>query len=216
MNMEVSSNYSISYVSYPADKTPDEILTLRYSCYKNEGIIDSNSDNTFKDKYDLDNEAYNCCILNEGVPVSAIRISVLKGDKRHSPSYESFSDVLDPYLNDGKTIVDPTRFVVCEDAAKSIPDLHLLTLRFPLLALQYFNAEIGLGSVRRKHSGFYKRVLQGETICGERKYPGLNVELTLMLCRFSENRNDILSKYPIFQDIDNEGEKLFGKHCLSV
>ena len=212
--MDISSNCSISYASYPADETPDEILTLRYSCYNNEGIIDSNPENIFKDDYDLDREAYNCCILNEGVPVSAIRISVLKGDKRYSLSYESFSDVLDPYLDEGKTIVDPTRFVVCEDAAKFIPDLHLLTLRFPLLALQYFNAEIGLGSVRKKHSGFYKRVLQGETICSAREYPGLNVELILMVCNFADNKNSILSKYPIFQDNGNEGENLFGNQFL--
>ena len=190
MNRDVLEEHELCFVSHPAKKTPREILELRYRCYRRQKFIDANVEKIFTDKYDLDEKAFNCTVVYKNKPVSAIRISVLNRDNRLSPSYDAFADVLDSFLERGMTIVDPTRFVVCQDAANIIPNLHILTLRFPLLALQYYKAEIGLGAVRKEHRAFYKRALRGGSICDERDYPGLNVGLSLMMCRFEEEKKN--------------------------
>ncbi len=70
-----------------------------------------------------------------------------------SPSAEVFADLCIPRLDEGKIIIDPTRFVADPDKAKRFPELPYLTVRLGYMACGHFNADIGLAIVRAGASG---------------------------------------------------------------
>ena len=156
-----SERDNIAYISFRAIDTSPDVYSLRYYCYRREGIIPVNIHQTFRDRYDEDETAFNCAIKYRGQLHASIRISFLTKNHRQSPSYDAFPDVLDPYLDRGVSMVDPTRFVVSHQASR---DMHMLMLRVPLLAVCYSQSTIGLGAVRREHISFYRRVLGGVQI----------------------------------------------------
>ena len=79
-----------------------------------------------------------------------------------------FGDLLQPELDRGKVIVDPTRFVADPDKAKRFPELPYVTLRLAYVACAYFNADLGLAIVRAEHQAFYRRVFLHEDHCASR------------------------------------------------
>lgn len=104
------SNATYKFAS--CDESLDEIQRLRYSCYLGEGIIDENAECALRDIYDQEENTYNFSVYVGEKIVSAIRIHVVSRECPKSPSMSSFSDVLEPYLLQEKTLIDPTRFVV--------------------------------------------------------------------------------------------------------
>ena len=77
------------------------------------------------DRYDDEPNNFTFGVYYRGELYSSIRVSVLCGKWRRSPSSEMFSDMLHPELDRGKTIIDPTRFVADPDKAKIFPGTAL-------------------------------------------------------------------------------------------
>src|ERR1700712_4344225 len=104
----------LEHVDYRLAETPeekDEIYRLRYRAYLREGAILPSATERVHDHYD---DAPNTWIFGvhlHGELYSSIRISVLTPDWQTSPSAEMYNDVLRAELDNGRVIVDPTRFV---------------------------------------------------------------------------------------------------------
>lgn len=199
---------------YIADtkKIRDEIFTLRYECYMREGVIESNALKRFEDPYD---QLDNCWIFGVYLGdklVSSIRCHVISPQWNYGPALDVFPDIIGPMIYDeGLTIVDPTRFVVDAEAAKTYPELPFMTLRAACMTYDYHMADYCLATVRKEHAAFYRRVFKAELLCEPRPYPSLKTPICLLRTNVSRFRDELLRRYPIFESSLTERRMLFAQ-----
>ena len=120
----------------------------------------------------------------DGELYSSIRISVLTSRMADVASVEVFGDILHPRLDGARSssirpALSPIR------TRQGFPELPYVTLRLAMSPASYFNADIGLATVRAEHQAFYRRVFLHETIAEPRLYPGLVKPVGLMAARLS-------------------------------
>jgi hypothetical protein len=194
-------------VETPADK--DEIYRLRYRAYLREGAILPSESERITDRYD---EAPNTWVFGvhvHGELLSSIRVSVLTAQWRRSPSADMYSDILQPELERGKVIVDPTRFVADPDKTGKFPELPYVTVRLGWVACAHFNADLGLASVRPEHRGFYRKVFLQEPLAEPRLFPDLVKPVGLMAAKYPEIRERVFRRFPFMRSSAFERRMLF-------
>ena len=79
-----------------------------------DGTITANASGTFSDHYDDTDNVYLFGLYIDGELASSIRIHVATREHPYFPTLEVFPEYLQPQLDAGKVIVDPTRFVADE------------------------------------------------------------------------------------------------------
>jgi N-acyl-L-homoserine lactone synthetase len=193
-----------------AEEDREEIFRLRYDAYRREGAIESNFGHRFSDRFDEVENAFLFGLRLDGELVSSIRVHVATEQYPDSPTVATFPDILMPELAAGNVIVDPSRFVVDREASRDHPELPYVTARIAVVAMQYFNADIGAVAVRPQHRAFYRKVFAFTPIAPPREYHGLTVPLGLMTARQDEVRERVLSNYPFLRSTLAERAQLFG------
>jgi len=190
-----------------ADK--EAIYRLRYDAYLREGTIQPNPTLMISDRFDDMPNSWTFGVYFEGLLTSSIRISVGSADHPETPSMDVFPDLLKPELAQGRVFVDPTRFVADAARAKLFPELPYITVRLAYVACSYFNADLGLATVRSEHQAFYRRVFLHEPLTGPRHYPGLIKPICLMAVDFPAMREKVFARYPFLRSTYFERRKLF-------
>ncbi len=187
----------------------EEIYRLRYESYLNEGAIGENPSRMFNDDYD---DFDNCWIfgihLDEKL-VGSIRFHVITPEDRKGPAYDVFPDLVGPMLDDGLSLIDPTRFAADIEATKNYPEMPFLTLRVACMAYEYFGADYVLATVRKEHAAFYRRVFNAEFMCEPRPYPLLNSSICLLRANVRGVREKLARRYPIFESSLTERRMIF-------
>lgn len=209
------TSYPLDAVDYRLAETPadrERIYRLRYRAYLREGAIVANSDRRVTDAFDELPNSWIFGVYLDGELASSIRISVATPDHPTSPSVDVFPDILQPELASGKTIVDPTRFVADPSREKRYPELPYLTVRLGYVACAFFNADIGLATVRAEHQAFYRRVFLQRALCEPRLFPGLIKPVGLMAADYLAVRERIFERYPYFRSSFFERRKLFERN----
>lgn len=186
------------------------IYKLRYDAYLNEGAINENASGILTDHYDVMENCWNFGIYIDGVLASALRCHLISPEYPMGPAYDFFPDIVRPMLDEGKSLVDPTRFVADRDASHNYPEIPYMTLRAACMTYDHFDADYCLASVRKEHRAFYRRVFRAEILCEPRPYPPLTVQLGLMRTNVSSFRENLLRRYPIFESSYTERRLMFG------
>jgi hypothetical protein len=202
---------AVDYRLAEISEEKEAIYRLRYDAYLREGAIAPNSSHRFADPID---EQENCWIFGvyiDGALASAIRLSVTIPTCIDLPALHVFSDLLTPKIEAGELIVDPTRFVADRTSSRLHPELPYITLRLPWMAMEYFQADIMLATVRTEHQAFYKRLWGSQLICPARPYPGLDKPISLMTCDYQDVREKVLRRLPFFRSSSLERRKLFDR-----
>ena len=202
----------LEFVDYRLAETPeerDEIYRLRYRAYLREGAILPSESKRVTDRYDDEPNNFTFGIYYRNELYSSIRISVLRGDWRGSPSSEMFADLLHPELDRGKTIIDPTRFVADPDKARVFPELPYVTVRLGYVACGQFDADIGLANVRPEHRAFYRKVFLQEPLGEPKLFPGLIKPVGLMAANYREIRDRVFQRFPFMRSSAFERRMLF-------
>ena len=189
----------------------DLVLRLRYSAYLKEGAISPNDSCRLVDRFDMLDNAVNIGVFHEDSLVAAMRIHFLSSESDVSPSLAAFPDILGPYLEAGKRMVDPNRFVVDYETARKFPHLAYVTMRLSVIASAYYAANISIASIRVEHQAFYKRAFFATAAAAPRDYPGLTKKLCLMLVDYEKNRDRIIERGPFYASALEEQKQLFGK-----
>jgi N-acyl-L-homoserine lactone synthetase len=185
------------------------IYQLRYRAYLKEGAIEPNRHRIVTDNFDeLDNN-WNFGVYLDGALVSSLRITVASPDQPISPSMNVFRDLLEPELARGRVIVDPTRFVADPERSRQLQELPYITLRLAYVACAYFNADIGLATVRTEHQAFYRRTFMHQPISAARNYPGLIKPIVLMAVDYPAMREKVFTRYPFLRSSYFERRMLF-------
>ncbi len=193
-----------------------EIYRLRYRAYLNEGAIGPNAEEMTTDRFDDMPNSWIFGIYYDGVLSSSIRISVASQEYPDTPSMGVFGDLLYPEVAKGKVLVDPTRFVAEPFPDRRLPDLPYMTARLAYVACNYFNADLGLATVRAEHQAFYRRVFMHESMSVARTYPGLLKPICLMAVDFPTQREKVFTRYPFLRSSHFERRMLFGPNAAET
>ncbi|MFN3208080.1 MAG: N-acyl amino acid synthase FeeM domain-containing protein [Roseovarius sp.] len=183
---------------------PDDLKTLfrlRYNCYRAEASIPENDQRMMTDAYDETENCVHVAVEMDGALTAAVRLHLVSRLSFESPTLEVFPEVLDDVKN-GKTVLDPTRFVIDPKARKNRIPLNFLTLRIPFLASIFYDIDLALAPVRSEHSAFYRRYLGYAPALEPRSYPGLKKPVQLLTANFSEQREEVLARTPVFGPLD--------------
>ncbi len=184
------------------DDDLDQIFRLRYGCYIAEDSIASNERGIMSDPFDESPNCIHVAVSMDESIVAAVRLHLISPDSCVSPTVEVFPEIVDKEYR-GKTLLDPTRFVVRPDARKSRLPLHFLALRIPFLATMFYDVDIALAAVRSEHFAFYVRHLGYQVFSGPRQYPKLNKPVGLLTADVKANQAAILKRYPFFGPLES-------------
>lgn len=187
----------------------DPVYRLRYEAYRREEFIAPNPKQIVRDEFDDLPNVYCYGVYIDDRLVSSVRFHHLTPDFRESPSHSVFTDVLDPLLDQGLTILDPGRFTADYEASLAFPALPFLTLRIPTIAIWHFRVKYCLNSVRPEHAAFYRRVFRSVQFSGPRYYHGLSFPMVLYACDLLSIEADLFRRYPFFRSTEQERRQLF-------
>ncbi len=187
----------------------EAVFRLRYEAYLREGAIFPNSSGTFSDPYDETPNAYLFGLYIDDELASSIRIHVGSRERPNFPSLEVFPDILQPELDAGKVIIDPTRFVADESLSRLHRGLPYATLRLSMVAAEHFGADLVLAAVREEHQAFYRRAFDQRLIGEARPYPRLSKPISLMAVHYPTAVDKLWQQYPFIPSTFAERRKLF-------
>jgi len=199
----------IDYRLIETEEDRDEIYRLRYDAYLREGAITANLSKRFSDQYDNTDNVWLFGLYLDGDLASSIRIHVASKTNPEFPGRKVFSDILEPELEAGKVLIDPTRFVADKHYSKLYPGLPYVTLRLCWLAAEHFRAEHFLVAIRTEHQAFYRRTFMHELICDARPYPTLTKPISLMTVNQARVADEVHRRYPFFRSSFFERRMLF-------
>lgn len=194
------------------DEEREAIFRLRYNAYLREGAIPANSSGRFADDDDEADNAYLIGLYIDGELATSLRLHIAsnKGNA-HCPSLHVFPDILQPLLDAGKVLVDSTRFVADERLSRLHRGLPYVACRLPVLACEYFAAELILAAVRVEHQAFYRRAFRHRLVCKPRAYPQLLKPISLMTLDFPSSADWLYHRYPFFHSSQLERQQLFDR-----
>jgi hypothetical protein len=203
----------LDQVDYRLVRTAEEkerVYKLRYDAYLREGAILPSDSGRVTDEYDDLPNSFIFGVYVDGELYSSIRIAILTSQQRESLSAGMFSDLIYPELDQGKVIVDPTRFVADHDKARRFPALPYVTVRLGYVACAYFNADIGLANVRPEHRAFYRKVFLQEPWGEPRLCSGLTKPVGLVAAHYPSIRDCVFARFPFMRSSAFERRMLFG------
>lgn len=199
----------VEYRRVSVDDQFDPVYRLRYEAYRREEFIPINSQMVVRDEFDDLPNAHCFGIYIDNELVSSLRLHHLTPAFRTSPSHSVFTDILDPILDKGHTILDPGRFTADHEASLAYPALPFLTLRVGVMAIRHFGVKYALSSVRPEHGAFYKRVFGSVPMSEPRYYHGLTFPMVLYACDLLSDWDKFLGRYPFFRSTQEERDMLF-------
>lgn len=200
----------VDYRLAETDEERDAIFRLRYEAYRREGFIRSNSSKIFSDDYDFSDNGRIFGVYISNRLVASIRVHIASVLHPDCPSFKAFSDVIDPELQAGKVLVDPTRFVTDKSASRQLNGLPYITLRLCWMAALHFEADHFLVAIRPEHQAFYRRTFRHRLVCPPRNYALLECPISLMSVNCAEVADQVHCKYPFFRSNAFERRMLFG------
>jgi hypothetical protein len=201
----------------PADASEwDLIFRMRYAAYLREGALPPGAPEIFRDAYDESPNVITHALYVDGQLASSIRFHLLSSEQTEAPAMTVFKDKLQPLIDAGAKIIDPTRFVVEETAARLYPKMPYATLRIPTMASEYYDADYVLATVRTEHQPFYKRLFGHKLLCEARPYPLLAKPISLMLLDYKKTRSSFLARYPFLRSTEEERRRTFERGSAAL
>jgi hypothetical protein len=187
------------------------IFRQRYRAYLREGAIEPNESELFTDEYDESPNGVIFGLYIEDRLCASMRVHVASRYCRALPAMWAFADVLDPEFDAGKTIVDPSRFVVDYRASREHPALAYVTARLGWLAGEHYQADIVLSTARAEHHAFYRRVFNYRVMTECRPYKTLKKPLGLLFLDYKIHKKKVESRYPFLRSTEAERDLIFGR-----
>jgi hypothetical protein len=99
---------------------------------------------------------------------------------RARPRIEAFSDILDPMIASGLTLVDGARFVVDPTIGSARLSIAWQTLKICLRVAEDIEADYGVAAVQLSHIKLYQKIYNFTQIADPRDYCQLNTKLALI------------------------------------
>ncbi len=182
---------------------------LRYEAYLREGAIDPDPSQSFTDPHDDDINAWTFGVYIDDELAASLRLHIATKDCPVFPTLSVFPDLLEPEVQAGKTIIDPTRLVTDQRLARLYPSIPYIALRLCWMAAMHFEADLSLAAVRPEHQAFYRRTFNQRPVCEPRPYPLLSKPISLMAVDHKTVADYVYRRYPFFHSTYFERRMLF-------
>lgn len=199
----------LTYRRADTEEDREEIFRFRYRCYLEEGAILPNPEERFSDHYDELGGTWLVGVYLDGRIVASKRISVATAEYPELPAMWAFREEVQPLLDAGQVVIDPTRLTVDRSASREHPLLAYMAARIGWMAGEYFRANTILATLRSEHYAFYRRVFNAHVVCEPRYYPTLIKPLGLMSLDYFAERDRVNARYPFFRSMDFERRMIF-------
>ena len=206
----------VDYRRVESAEDREAIYRMRYDAYLREGAIAPDFSKRLADRFEELENTWTFGVYIDGLLGSSFRLHLAKAGSADTPAMEVFPEFVQPEIEAGKTIVDPTRFVADWTVARRYPELPYITVRLGYMAAEYFGADFVLATVRREHQAFYKRVFGHHEICPPRTYLTLTKPLSLMTLHYPSARERILRRHQFFRSTLFERRMLFERSAERV
>lgn len=188
----------VEYQLADTEELRNLIYRFRYDAYRRDKVIEPRESGMFIDYYDSLENCYAFAIRYREELVASIRLHVISPEFRRGPALDVFPDIIHPMIEEGHTVIDPTRFVTAHMAMLRIPELVYITLRVPSMASLVFGAKYCLATVREDHIRFYRRALKAVQLCEPRPYPELRHRICVMRVDVPDVREELAQHYSSF------------------
>jgi hypothetical protein len=190
----------------------EAIYRVRYDGYLRQGYIDPSPSRRLTDALDgsLPN-TWTFGVHVDGNLAGTIRIHVLQRGYSDSFARQLFPDILDPEIEAGRTIVEPSKFVVDREGAQRHPELAFVIMRLVYMPAVYFGAHHIVLSIRPEHQAFYKRMLMFQPLCPPRRFDLFPMPVHLVGVHFPPVQDLLVAKHPYFQSTEAERRLLFAR-----
>ncbi|MGH1591453.1 N-acyl amino acid synthase FeeM domain-containing protein [Methylobacterium phyllosphaerae] len=193
----------------------EAIFRLRYEAYLREGAITARADERFTDAVDEQENAFIYGVYVDDVLAGSIRLNVTLPYASALPTTAVFPELVEPMINAGCVIVDPTRFVANHNFSRRFPELPYLTLRLAWLAMEHFEGEYILLAIRPEHRAFYRRYWDATELCEARPYPKLTKPVGLSVVNYLDVKTTVEARYPFLASTEAERAGLFAAYHVS-
>ena len=202
----------ITYRRAIDSKDREAIFRLRHDAYLREGAITARADQRFTDAVDEQENAFIYGVYVDDMLAGSIRLNITLPYASALPTTAVFPDIVEPMINAGCVIVDPTRFVANPGVSRRLPELPYLTLRLAWLAMEHFDGEYILLAIRPEHRAFYSRYWCATELCGARPYPKLTKPVGLSVVNYLDVKKVVETRYPFLASTDAERASLFASY----
>jgi hypothetical protein len=193
----------------------EAIFRLRHEAYLREGAINARADQRFTDAVDNQENAFIYGVYFDKALAGSIRLNITLPNASTLPTTAVFPDIVEPMIDAGCVIVDPTRFVANHSLSRRLPELPYLTLRLAWLAMEQFEGEYILLAIRPEHRAFYRRFWSATELCEARPYPKLTKPVGLSVVNYLNVKKAVEARYPFLASTDAERASLFATHHVS-
>lgn len=205
----------VEYRLAVTDAEREAVFRQRHEAYLREGAIDPLPSGLFTDEYDETENALVYGLYVDGELGASMRIHATSPDCRAMPALWTFADVIEPELALGRTIVDPSRFVVDHEASRAHPELAYVTARLGWIAGEHFDADIVLSTARAEHQAFYRRIFNYRLVAPCRPYRTLKKELSLLFLDYQIQKATVEARFPFLRSTPAERQRVFGPPGLA-
>lgn len=188
----------------------EDVCRLRYAAYRRDQSLLERESGRFSDRYDLLSNTTSFGLYTDSGLAGSLRVHVFDRDTPDSPATSTFPDIVEPWLESGALLVDGTRFVVGEAAARRHPYLAYLVARIAWIAGHHYEPDWIVTTCRPEHQAFYRRVFGHEVIAAPRPYPNLTKPQGLLRLDQRARTSAVHRRYPFFRSTPWERSVLFG------
>ncbi len=187
----------------------EAIYRQRYDAYRRENFIESNSDRLCIDELDYAPNKHDFGFYIAGQLVSSMRIHVVTKEQPNAATMLAFPEIVQPWLDQGQVFIDPSRFVADLEASRQYPELPLAMMKLPSMAVEYYDADYVIFTVRTEHIPFYKRVFRSVEMSEIRKFPYVDFNVILLRTETKNREEAVYKRYPYFKSTYLEQRALF-------
>jgi hypothetical protein len=205
----------VTYSRAIGSEDREAIFRLRHEAYLREGAITARTDQRFTDAVDEQENAFIFGIYLDEALAGSIRLNVTLPFASALPTTAVFPEIVQPMIDAGCVIVDPTRFVANSSLSRRLPELPYLTLRLAWLAMEHFEGEYILLAIRPEHRAFYRRYWSAIELCEARPYPKLTKPVGLSVVNYLDVKKAVEARYPFLASTEAERTSLFAMHHVA-
>lgn len=199
------------------DADREAVFRLRYDSYRREESVAPRFDRRLSDEYDDAENTITVAMYIDGEVAGTVRVSIATSAHSEFPAMEVFSDLLEPHLAAGKTLIDPTRMATKEYFSKLYPGMMpYLLIRVPWMIAEYYKADAIIAGVRAEHRAFYRRTFGSRQLGEARTYPTLVKPQYLTYGEYRQVRESVQQRWPSFRSTAFERRMLIEGDGLAV
>ena len=194
-----------------ADTSDDKaaIYRMRHEAYTRDGTVERRPSGLFHDEFDESPNVWLVGVFVDGELAGSLRLHLSASLRASLPCLVVFPDVVNPRLQEGRLVIDVSRFVSKLEFSRQYAEMPYVILRPVFMAEMLFDADYITAACRVEHQAFYKRMFSCVPWCAPREYPNFNRLMALVARDCPATRTAVYSRYPFYHSSSEERRNIF-------